>query len=1065
INDTVPIEVDARDNLGVETINVTLRNATGALVNATMDRLTGTAVDGTWRADFNRTQAEGFYNLTKLFVHDTYGNLNVTNVSGAFEVGRLSTTIDASPQSTSIDDNVVIGVNVSGNITRTTDVVAKITKPRSYVETVDMQLEPEMASEYAVVYGNTSRSGSYDVNVSVTAGVTVSNMTRNLFAIDFGQLAAEPLSGNGTHLTLPLDASPYQLSWSITPDTGDLIDVWANASVNNTSVIELQDATPGRDVGNVTYEAGDTRVTYGLNGRDVGSTVFNLSVNASNGDQQLYVPINVTVVGEDAQAPNITSYDESPSEVNKNQPVTITATVEENSIVKNLTLVVQHPVNGSNYTEAPVAMEQVDRGTYRYRFTNTSETGHYTYRIRAWDIALNNDTIHSNSFDVKEQFSVNVTSARQLFKKADTGSFDITVRDVNGDVIDGYNTTIVMDKAGTNVTMFDDGFKDLFKYTFKRSDPPSPVASEVPKQYTLYVNVSKAGNIGRTAYTFNVTRLLDVSFLSPEQGDTVAPGSEFRLRVNITGPNGEVVEGIMYARCEQCPSQYKFLNFAGGGVFVQNFTAPQDDDSALIRVFASDLQGNTESQDSGPLSAAPAITINVGNESGTGGTGAGGGGGGGGGFGTRFQIEKQSPQQVSLPSNTSQVNLSVSTNLAASCRYTNRSLSIVRVDAMNRFNRTGGTLHWAVVSTQPGRTYRYNVFCQQSTGGNATLEVVFSIEPETVASFGLFIPDTIPPDGSGVEQGSVGKAPFSIYNNGSESIQIDVDAVVRRCCSAWISNESTRVDTVTLTPGSEKSLTINVDVPLNTSLGSYTAGLSFASGGRVREKTVQMRVVKGTDIRRLENLKQRAQQLVQQIRNYRRSGINTSALMQDYQRLQKLIGYAEQAVAQDDRQVLANTLDQADTKANEIKGKLRALAFKNYVLENWWKWLFGGIAIYTLFFLLTMVAVPYYRLRTDYLTVKEKLESATQARKKAERQYFKRQIDRDTFMDIMTERQDEILELRSERDELQEELDTAIKSRLTAENYIKAPIKAVREINRWIESRRNKMVAERESSE
>lgn len=102
-----------------------------------------------------------------------------------------------------------------------------------------------------------------------------------------------------------------------------------------------------------------------------------------------------------------------------------------------------------------------------------------------------------------------------------------------------------------------------------------------------------------------------------------------------------------------------------------------------------------------------------------------------------------------------------------------------------------------------------------------------------------------------------------------------------------------------------------------------------------------------------------------------------------------------------------------------------------------------------MFFLLTMVVLPYYRLRTKLLNVEEDLESSVEARKKAEKQYFKREIDRGTFMQIMTERQDEILEMRGQKQELEEELDNLLQNNITLENFLKAPLKAFREVSGW----------------
>lgn len=1065
INDSVTIEADATDNLAVEAVNVTVNNATGHDINVSLDEAPEDRSSGTWSTSFNNTSAIGFYNVTRAFVIDTYGNRNATAVSEAFEVGEITTTTAPSSTTVQAGSSVTLDTNVTGNITDISDITAEMIKPRGAVEELTLERD-DGASDFTREYTNVSRSGEYDLNLTVTAGATFSNRTDSLFTVPFGSPEAEVAGGNGTHIVIPDNAAPA-VEWDILPAGGDLTGVNTSLSFDDDSIIDLVAGEPTKQkLGNVTFEEGRDVVAYDLDVKQQGSTTMNLSINTSNGDQRTFETVTVDVVAEDTEDPEIGAFDESPDEVNRGQNVTITADASDNSLLANMTIVIQHPVDGSNYTESPETMTRTGRGEYGYTFTNTTEEGHYTYNITAWDIAGNSHRVRSTSFDVFAAYNVSVAADRSIFKKNDRGSFTIDVTDVNGDPVEEYNATVVLEKDDTNTTLVSSDHRDSIAYRFKTSDPPSPTSSTVPAPYRLYVNVSDDENVGSGVYSFNVTRILDIGFITPQQGDVVTPGEDFTFETEITGPNDELVEGLFYARCEQCPSDFRFLGSAGGGVFTTTFTAPTDQDSALIRVFASDLEGNSESQETGTLSAAPAITVDVGNDTSTGGGGTGGGGGGGGGFGPQFEVERVSPSSASLPADTTGVNLSVSTSLAADCRYTTQPLDAVPVDAMNTFNTTGSQLHWDTVQTQPGTTYSYNIYCEDTAGENATLELVFSIESETIASFGMFTPDNLPPDNTGVGQGTVESVPFSIYNNGSEDLELQMETAIADCCRSWIENDTGAANSLDLGPGSERSFQLYVDVPLNTTRDTYRIDLAVSeAGGTFRERAIRFDVVTGELISRLDSLKNASEDIDGTISDYRESGIDVSGIEERYQTLRETIRNADMAVANDNREVLSTQLEDGESLAAEIDGQLRALALQNYIRENWWRWLLGGIVIYTVFFLLTMVAIPYYRLQTDLIAVKNKLESATDARKKAERQYFNRQIDRDTFMDIMTDRQDEILELRSERDDLQDDMDNIFENRLTLENYLKAPLKAVREVNRWIEARRTKIATEVDEEE
>ncbi|MFB6265543.1 MAG: hypothetical protein ABEI07_00485, partial [Candidatus Nanohaloarchaea archaeon] len=652
----------------------------------------------------------------------------------------------------------------------------------------------------------------------------------------------------------------------------------------------------------------------------------------------------------------------------------------------------------------------------------------------------------SESFNVTEDYTVTVNTAHDIYRKAEKVGFDVEVEDATGDPVEDYNLTLVLDKHGSNVTLVKDNRTDSGSYTLKKSDPPtaSASASNLPFEYTVHANVSKNGNTGRDIRNFNVTRLvqrdLNTLFQNPQQGDTVAPGSQFNLTLDVNYPRGNPVTGaVVYARCNTCPSDFKFLEHQGNGIYSENFTAPTDSDSALIRAFVDDGSGNSESQAD---QAAPAISVDVTTATNDTTTGGGGGGGGGGGFGAMppsLELTRVSPG-LNLPPNTSRVNLSVRTDKPATCRY-RRSGS----EKSSVFPHTGGRIHFGIVDVNPGNSYSYRVRCLAQDNLSTETTVAFSVAQESIVSYVFGTPE----DAVEAVLGGNATAQLRIYNNGTESLISRLSSRSDCCRTGFRTLQGERIEELTVPSEAGRVFNMWVSVPLNISTGKKTVLVRSTVQGISRERTVTLDVDRGSMVRRFENLLNRSIRLHERIVLYRQTGVDTSRLREKYTQLQKLLTYARKAKRQNNRSSFAKTLQKAESLADEIDRDLQILSLKQYILANWWRWALAGGGLYLLFFLVTMVALPYYRLRTELLNVEEDLDNAVEARKKAEKQYFRREIDRSTFMDIMTERQDEILELRGEKEDLEEELDTIIRRQLTVGNFVKAPLKAFREVRAW----------------
>ncbi|MFB6294385.1 MAG: hypothetical protein ABEI97_01365, partial [Candidatus Nanohaloarchaea archaeon] len=339
--------------------------------------------------------------------------------------------------------------------------------------------------------------------------------------------------------------------------------------------------------------------------------------------------VTAEVASSDTTAPNITGFRDTPGTVNQDQNVKIYANVSDRSPLTNVSVTVHHPDTGSNATEPPAAMTRTGNGRYRYTFNNTNETGHYTFDLDAWDLSGNTDSATSTSFNVTGNYTVIPASGHGQYHKGEDADLNITVKDVNGNIVDDVNVTLTLDRDGSNTTLLPYNTTKEASYRIKSSDSPGASAdpSSLPRKYTIHANVSDGQNTGRNTSQFNVTRLFvrdeSVLFATPQQGDNIDPGATFtvELDINYRRSGTPVTDAVAWVRCNTCPSDFKILTHNGGGNYSATFTAPSDDDSALLRAFADDGLGNRESQAD---QAAPAISVDITTEDG----GSGGGGGG-----------------------------------------------------------------------------------------------------------------------------------------------------------------------------------------------------------------------------------------------------------------------------------------------------------------------------------------------------------------------------------------------------------------------------------------------------
>jgi len=1055
VNDTAYVRVDASDNIGVDSVNMTITKPNQGGPQPFRDNVSAVLVEGDrqdaiWEATYNATNVSGTYNVTEITALDNYSNRLGHDVNLSFLVRRKSLRVSNNATAmTTAGDPLLIKANVSGNRSTLNSVRVNVSKPRDAWETVDMELAGRDGGYlYETVYRNVSRSGNYSVEAAAADGTETTNTT--MFEIGFGEPAVFSLDTRDT-VIVP-DGASFNLSWSVDPIEGDAVDTNASIALGN-NLSTTQQGEKALD--NVTFEAGTEQVRW-LVDADTGVTGDrSVSVEAVSNRTGANDTANITVqfVDEDTVTPSINSFASVFGTVNLGSALRFYANVSDDSVVKDVVLELDGGGSAVN-----VSMERVAFQNFTTTYTPGSP-GVYNYTVYAQDIDGNWNAGQMKSFRAVDEYDLNVSLSDAVYDKDDIVRVNLTVSDVNGRRVEDANRTVILSKNGTNVTLLPNNVSGQVSTVIGEEDPPTTYAPQKgmfkTAAYTVYANASDGANEGRDSVSFDVTSNLNVTFLKPADGGVIPAGELFNVSVKITNLQGQPISGaVSYVTCSECDVNYRYVEDTESGTYVRTeaFVAPDTGDSFNLAAYATDLRGNRQPVN---LEGASTVRVFVSNEeSGGGGTGTGGGSTGSGTGGTggappprSLSITDLSPTRPVFPPETEQVNMSLRTNLAAECGYWEGETDSGG-SAREPFGHTGGTLHWTEVPVEAGEQYRFGIRCRGGDNLTERVDQSFVVREPGVVTYSLDVPGGI----LNIEQGRTEKKGLSVFNNATDALTLGMRSS-SSCCRSWFSREGEELESLRVEPGSELSFALNIHVPLNTSTGRYSAETEFSYQDLEREKSVPFIVQKHPDVARLAMLQGRVRNLSARIEQYRRSGVDTEELESELERLNRTLGSARTAVREDDIGVLGTMVEEGGSSADSIEGRLEALAFKQWVGQNWWRVVLGASLLYVLFFLTTMVLIPYYRLRTDYINVKEALDDAVGARKKAEKQYFRREINRDTFLEIMTEKQDEILERRTRRDELEEELDHIVARQVTLANFVKAPIKFVREINRWLHAR------------
>ncbi len=921
INGSVGLTVSASDNTNVSTILASIRDNSSYTRNYTMSLLSGDTSSGAWNLSYYNTTSTGTYSITGIYANDTAGNSVAYLPNISFTVVSLNVTEALSNTNLALSSGLTIYANVTGNATAVGSVMATIAKPRSFTEIVTLSYNQTPVAgvyQYVGAYSNTTRSGNYSVVVNATAGSSVNDSRQ--FSVSFGNVtASSPNSMNITNSTGARNITVF-----VFPVGGDLVNITGYLNISNQSVANITSAESfAKVLGNLTYEDNSTGFLeyWTINESNLGVTNFTFVFNSSFNNVSYNKSMAVTVVQTDTVPPAINAVNATYGKVNLFDTYEVTANVTDNTLVDNVSVEIAYPDGGRQN----ITMAQTGVSEYSLAFSNTSETGNYSYRIIAFDTSGNSNNSTWTNFTAYNNYTVVVIPEHDKYNKGENISIAVQVLDANGRNISTFNLTVILDRGGSNTTLASDQTGRAY-YVIDSGD--NPVSGDTPSTYAVYAIVNRSGNIGSNQSSVSVYKVLVTKFVSLADGAYSDVGSVVPLGITVTNERGETVtDARVSVACTSCSNQFATLVYDSDRGYYYNpaaFVAPSTSYQKFsLAPYATDFYKN----DQGDVASGTIFLTTERNL--LGGPGPGGVSGGGGGSGGSSGIFGE-------PSS----------------------------------NQTSG----------PVRSFDFTLAgrMELARGDNGTLLGTLS-------------------------------------NKGNVRIDIE-SSVSKQCCDVAVQNG------FSLSAGQSKTVEVGLHVPLYARAGEYITKISMTSSGLVKEQSFDLIVKDSQYIVELDNANSSLAQLDSGIADLRAAGADTGKLDALRSSLAASIARGYKAIENDDLGGLSSLAAESKGYSGQLFNDMAGMQLLKFLLLNRVNIAMMSVFALGMIYTVTQIWMPYYSLRNEITRLKQDEKSLVASRVEAEKQYFLRKINEQTFFTIMSQKQGEILKLRGRLDTRNKEL-------------------------------------------
>jgi uncharacterized membrane protein YgcG len=308
-------------------------------------------------------------------------------------------------------------------------------------------------------------------------------------------------------------------------------------------------------------------------------------------------------------------------------------------------------------------------------------------------------------------------------------------------------------------------------------------------------------------------------------------------------------------------------------------------------------------------------------------------------------------------------------------------------------------------------------------GGGGNITIIQNVTINTTQSSRDFN-FTLSPTSVEIEQGQDATILGSLFNIGNQPLVLNA-TLESKCCNITLPKS------FELAVKKETAFSINVHVPLFQELGEYVVNITISTANVAKEKAFKIIVKKGTSINSLNELETKLSSLESQVKEYEKLGINVNDLKNMIEQIKQLLSGGKSSINRDSSANLRNSLDNANKIISSLSSKLPALGVQKFLQQNKYN---IGLAITTLVlttYTATQIVLPYHKLSQELKFLTEEEAALVQSRVDAEKQYFRRTINEQTFTNIMITKQEKVLKTRAMLKLKQEEKVGLVRSRLS----------------------------------
>ncbi|MCK4550785.1 MAG: hypothetical protein KAT91_02435, partial [Candidatus Aenigmarchaeota archaeon] len=538
VNDTARLIVNITGETEIAQLNATIyANYTAS--NYSLSYLNGNNITGQWYLNFTNTSYEWGYYADTIYRLDGDGDYGVSELLATpileMRILEMNTTLDRT--NTNINQPITIYANVTSNASVIENVTAYILKPDGYLDIKELQLMKcgsEVAYCFSLKYENTSRSGKYDINITVYAQNTV---TKNQsFTINYGWPQIYLIEGT----TQYENNTNYTRRYGIYAINGDLANVTANLFINN-SVLEFNSDTAEKNKSNIYYKATDAwEVEWNLTTINTGTSYVNLTIknNTALNPNGYYndrnTTVNVSAGGSDTEDPIIENLwiENNYTTYNLNETATIYANISDNFDVKSAFLNITHPTGVSENIAGDrlETYEYENKTVVTFKFTVENITAltittPYSFYINASDPSSNTNISTTKSFNTTDEYSVDII-IYEIYNRGEWVNVSLNVLNVNNLSVSEFSETISLNDTEGNTNILQDNSYFI-------------TAANKTGICSIYANVSKHENAGNATKEFNITDKLIATISTPTPTFKPTPKQSLTLLFRISNARGD----------------------------------------------------------------------------------------------------------------------------------------------------------------------------------------------------------------------------------------------------------------------------------------------------------------------------------------------------------------------------------------------------------------------------------------------------------------------------------------------------------------------------------------------